>query len=353
MGVMVAQEDDIISIVQRVMIAAEKAHEAAVGDPKTPPCVSAATKRTLEATRPLLAFAHDSPKVRRRQSFTEFTTMLGEEMKEAAEEQLVVAERTLRKAKSLIEDHFLIDEAFRMLGPLTQDANRARDVHDLFNLTALLPVIFFDVLNWGCPNEYGMFCFDIFQREGLVNGFTRLWHGEAFIAFWWTTFIYFVLDLCWMVLLPDCVRSPGVIIKHHLVTLGYICVPKVHPQYGWLMGACMIVEVNTWFLIARRYFNKIGDKPFCTGVTLAKSLRLIAVSTWFYLTWFVIRLVIYPVLFIVISYEYYRHSTDTGTYFNLIAITPVMQITFIFLNVKWTIDLFRSKLKSTGAAKGL
>ena len=41
-------------------------------------------------------------------------------------------------------------EAFRMLGPLRQDSNLARDMHDWFNLLALLPVIYLNLRNWCC-----------------------------------------------------------------------------------------------------------------------------------------------------------------------------------------------------------
>eukprot|EP00928_Gymnodinium_smaydae_P048116 TRINITY_DN32151_c0_g1_i1.p1 TRINITY_DN32151_c0_g1~~TRINITY_DN32151_c0_g1_i1.p1 ORF type:complete len:407 (+),score=76.96 TRINITY_DN32151_c0_g1_i1:73-1221(+) len=357
------EREDLLESARRALAAAEAAHKAASVDAPTPAvAVSVATRKAVEELCSLVDALQQSPsgmyKRKQRQSFSDFATLLGEEMKEAAEEQVVEvkrkAERTLRKAKSLIEDHFHIDEAFRMLGPLAQDDNRARDVHDWFNLVALLPVIFFDVINWGCPDGS---CASLFSGNMLAN-FPRFWHGQAFETFWWTTFAYFVLDLGWMVLLPNCVRSPDVIIKHHVATIGYIFIPKLRPRYAWLMGACMIVEVNTWFLIARRSFNKLGDKPFAVGVTHAKSLRLLVVSSFFYLTWLLIRLVIYPFLLCVIIREWYLYSIEVGTPLNLIALCPALQCVFIFLNVKWTIDLVRSKLKSrpdgkSGPAKGL
>jgi len=270
-------------------------------------------------------------------------------VKEAAEESvqegIKYAERTIRKAKSLVEDHFQIDEAFRMLGPLRQDSNLARDMHDWFNLVALVPVIVLNLRNWSCSQ--GAFC-------GLLSSaLPSLWHGEVFIAFWWITFMYFVIDVMWMIVLPGCVRSPKVIIQHHVATIGYIMIPYLRPQYGWLMGACMLVEVNTWFLIARRSFNKNGDKPFTTGVALQKSVRLLLVSLCFYVSWFVIRLGFYPYLLVVIVLEWYKYSVQVGTPVNIIAITPIMQCIFIFLNIKWTTDLIRSKLKGRGASKGL
>merc|ERR1719330_579433 len=189
-------------------------------------------------------------------------------VEEYKEEGVRYAERSLRKAWSRIEEHFLIDEAFRMLGPLVHDSNLARDVHDWYNLVALLPVIVLTFLNFSCPGMDPYFC-------GVPSGVVTLpglWTGEHWEAFWWTTFFYFVVDLLFVVMLPHCVRSPQVIIGHHTATLLYIMVPKTQPKFAWLMGCCMTVEVNTWFLIARRTFNKLGEKPFMAGVSLRTSL---------------------------------------------------------------------------------
>lgn len=344
------EEDDFLEAARRTVAAAEEANKAACEDAGTPKTVRQLTTKSLEEAQAMLQAAIASPRFRKRQGLAEFATMLGEEVKEAAEESLQegieYAERTLRKAKSLVEDHFMIDDAFRMLGPLRQDSNLARDVHDWFNLVALLPVIVFNFWNWSCT---------AIPLCGLTTwtSVPSLWHGEHFSAFWWTTFAYFVIDALWMVLLPMCVRSPDVIIKHHIATLAYIFIPYNHPRFAWFMGANMIVEVNTWFLIARRSFNKNGDKMFSQGVPLTKSLRLLAVSSCFYVSWFVIRLGLYPLLLVLMVQAWWDYSSEVGSYLNIIGVTPVMQCIFIFLNVKWTIDLIRSKLKGRGTSKGL
>jgi len=345
------QDDEMVEAARRSVAAAEEASQAAETDPATPEAVRKLTLRVVQEAMAVLVFAESSPRNRRRQSVGEFTSLLGEELKEAAEESFNegkrYAERTLRQAKSLIEDHFQIDEAFRMLGPLRQDSNLARDVHDWFNLVALVPVIILNFSNWSCS--------DLRTVCGILGGVsvTEIWHGEAFLLFWWTTLAYFVLDILWMLILPQCVKSPKVILQHHFATIGYIIVPYIRPRYGYLMGSCMIVEVNTWFLIARRSFNKKGDKMFQPGVPLLKSLRLLAVSSCFYMSWFAIRLFFYPYLLIVIVQEWLKLSNEIGSLINIMTITPFMQLIFIFLNIKWTIDLIRSKLKGRGPGKGL
>mmetsp|Transcript_11009 Transcript_11009/g.19953 ORF Transcript_11009/g.19953 Transcript_11009/m.19953 type:complete len:361 (-) Transcript_11009:96-1178(-) len=351
------QEVELIKAAYRVRDAASTAEEAVSKAMKTstPPSknIYDLTAKTAEEAAELLQIVEAwASRRKERQTLAEFTTMLGEEVQEAAMESaregVKYAERRLLQARSLIEDHFNIDEAFVMLGPLRHNANLARDVHDWFNLVALLPVIAFNVANWSCYTGTLSIC-------GLTGGVNLpdLWHGEAYQTFWWVTCSYFIADLAFVIFLPQCVKSPGVIIKHHVATLAYICVPKLRPQYGWLMGACMIVEVNTWFLIARRSFNKNGDKMFQIGVSLAKSLRLLLVSSCFYVSWFVIRLGFYPYLLVVIWREWSLYSISVGSPLNILTVTPVIQCILIFMNAKWTIDLIRSKLKGRGPGKGL
>lgn len=142
----------LVSAARRAVAAAMETNEAAHADDLTPTAVKGPLERVLQESNAVLEAAETSS--RRRQTFAEFTTLLGEEIQEAAEESMSeatkAAERTLRQAKSLIEDHFHIDEAFRMLGPIRQDSNLARDVHDWFNLVALLPVIYLNLRNWCC-----------------------------------------------------------------------------------------------------------------------------------------------------------------------------------------------------------
>ena len=61
----------------------------------------------------------------------------------------------------------------------------------------------------------------------------------------------------------------GVIIQHHVATLLYLVFPYIYREDAWLMGACLIVEINTWLLIARRVFNKQGFTPWVSLIIFA------------------------------------------------------------------------------------
>ena len=262
-------------------------------------------------------------------------------------------EALVQRPRSVIEDHFLVDEAFRLLGPLHHDANFARDAHDWFNLVALVPITYLNCVNWTGDLWTDPLGATFFATGGVAS----LWHGRHFWAFLWVTVGYFVADLIWVTVLPKCVASPGTIVKHHVATLLYIvAVPLRLPEYGWCMGSCMAVELNTWFLIARRVFNKQGDAAwFSVGlhVPVVKSVRIKLISVLFYVTWFSIRCALYPYLVLEFARLYLSRAERVGTYFNTLLVAPLFQLVFVYLNTKWTIDLVRSKLKGKGPQKGL
>jgi len=210
----------------------------------------------------------------------------------------------------------------------------ARDTHDFFNLIVLIPIIVLNIMNW----NWDLLFFG--KKQNIADA----WTGEWFDLFFWTTVSYFVSDLIWVLLVPKCVKSPGVIIQHHVVTMLYLLVPFYRPHCRWCMGACMSVEINTWFLIARRVFNKQGFPPWIIDLSIV-SIRLKVISVGFYVTWFGIRVFLYPAMLYYLIKVYMKESTRSGTYVNIDLIPPVLQSVFCILNLKWTIDLIASKIR--------
>jgi hypothetical protein len=239
---------------------------------------------------------------------------------------------------ALLENHYRVDPKDHLVLPglPKYDNDFNRDAHDFFNLIVLVPVVILNMLNWN---------WDVlldFSSKGRSLKLIDAWTEEWFDLFWWVTLSYFVVDMVWVAWIPSCVRSPGTIIKHHIATLIYIMVPYKYSAARPFMGACMSVEINTWFLIARRIFNKQGFSPWVVQlpgtVSPSYSIRIKFISIFFYVTWISIRCVLYPFLlwyFAIMSMKSVRS-----------VYTAVLPIHFIFcvLNLRWTYDLCMSKI---------
>jgi len=173
----------------------------------------------------------------------------------------------------------------------------------------------------------------------------KTWTGDYFMEFWLFTMFYFVVDLLWICIIPRCVKSPTTIIQHHIATIIYLMVPYLYPQCQWCMGACLSVEINTWFLIARRVMNKLGLPSWTIKLPFIFSIRLKLISICFYISWVSIRCILYPIMMFPlwkISVKEYRR---TGSWMTLISLITPIHTVFCILNVKWTYDLFKSKLR--------
>jgi hypothetical protein len=64
-----------------------------------------------------------------------------------------------------------------------------------------------------------------------------------FQTFWWVTMAYFITDFAWIALDPICVKSPSVLLIHHVVAALYMLLPFHYPSTAPKMSYVMIVEV--------------------------------------------------------------------------------------------------------------
>jgi len=178
------------------------------------------------------------------------------------------------------------------------------------------------------------------KNQRLEDG----WTGEWFDLFFFSTISYFIADFFWIVIIPNSVKSPSVIIQHHIISMLYLLIPYYRSERRWCMGACMSVELNTWFLIARRVFNKQGFPPWTVNLSFV-SFKLKFISICFYITWFSLRCFLYPSLLIKFINIWLKETKKHGTYINIEIIPPIIQSMFCILNLKWTIDLISSKYR--------
>jgi hypothetical protein len=243
--------------------------------------------------------------------------------------------------KPLIEQHFRVQrnqETGRkevLPGAIKHEDDWARDSHDFFNLIVLIPIVALNVMNWNWE-----MLMNLKKKQTVADA----WTGEWFEMFFWTTLLYFVADLMWIISVPNSVKSPSVIIQHHIVTMLYILIPFFQPNVRWCMGACMSVEINTWFLIARRVFNKQGFPPWIIDLSFV-SIRIKLISIFFYVTWIGIRCFLYPVMMGYIFNRWVNESERTGRHLNIEMVPVVLHAIFCVLNLKWTYDLLTSKIR--------
>jgi hypothetical protein len=151
--------------------------------------------------------------------------------------------------------------------------------------------------------------------------------------------IYMIADFLFVVMIPNCVASPETIIIHHIITL----IGWNSPLYGefslsnWICFGTL-VEINTWFLIARRNF---------------KNSVLLNVS--FYISWFLFRTAMFPIVLYYFSFELLSFSShNEGSFLNSYLAVWLLMIFLNLLNGKWTYDLVNKAFsKSMTHSKGL
>jgi hypothetical protein len=242
--------------------------------------------------------------------------------------------------RRLLEDHYRVDyneheKRVVLPGVPKHDDDWARDSHDFFNLIVLIPVVALNVMNWN---------WDMILAMPKNISVANAWTGDFFHSFFSATLLYFVVDLLWIMIIPHCVKSPSTIIQHHTATMLYILIPYFRPEYRWCMGACMIVEINTWFLIARRVFNKQGFPPWIIDLSFV-SIRIKLISLFFYVTWIGIRCILYPYLLGPFVRAWLEHSEKVGTKWNIVMLCVPLHASFCLLNIKWSYELLMSKIR--------
>ena len=118
----------------------------------------------------------------------------------------------------------------------------------------------------------------------------------------------------------------------------YLLAPWYFPEYRWFMGAMLSVEINSWFLICRRVV-------YSNNSTAVHPHLATAVSAMFYLTWIVIRCILYPYFLVVFVKMAEKRVGETGVYFHKEMIFIVVHAALCALNLKWTYDLFTPIIK--------
>jgi hypothetical protein len=96
-------------------------------------------------------------------------------------------------------------------------------------------------------------------------GLSSIWAlcvGEQFFGnlLTWIGFIYISLDSLWLIVQPSIVKSPRMILGHHIATLLVLLDPLLQPSHSVYTSACLLVEARTYLLATLRSFFKRTDE---------------------------------------------------------------------------------------------
>lgn len=218
--------------------------------------------------------------------------------------------------------------------------------HDLFNLTTL-PLLIAALLHY-CYSIYIQPIPDIsslsespHSRATAASTHTHDSDPHSFLFLYCIGQLYFLVDMIWLILWPRSVSSPNVILIHHLLSsLGWL-IPLYVPVLGKWVASCFLVEINTFFLIARR--NLPESHPFLSSL----------IHSCFHLSWILLRLVLYPAIVYYFSFEVLNEFHLQRTLFNFYSFGWILVFSLTCLNLKWSYDLYFHQVTKKKLTEGL
>ena len=113
----------------------------------------------------------------------------------------------------------------------------------------------------------------------------------------------------------------------------------MYPQYYWFMGATLLVEISTWFIIARRVMHK-------SGISKRSIVLYWLISSFYYATWFLGRLILFPYLLFVCYKTWMGLVLENSSIYNVASIALITQSFLVMMCWKWTIDMLKNILES-------
>ena len=197
-------------------------------------------------------------------------------------------------------------------------------IHDFFNLI-VLPIIS-SVYVWHMLTLYSMPPDDdqitilSLPRE---SGNSLAW--RVLYGFFMT---YMLVDSVWVMLYPQAVASPKIIIVHHLVCITGFLLARGWTGWEFYASAGLCVEFNTFFLIAKRRFPSTRALYWLDN-----------------LTWIVTRLIMFPIvtwnsLCVWLWMSATFPAGRFGKYWNTGLLMTFFASSLMVLNLAWSKDKF-------------
>eukprot|EP01039_Chlorochromonas_danica_P007478 gene7478-8269_t len=202
---------------------------------------------------------------------------------------------------------------------------QSRDVkrHDLFNIFFLVVVVFLVVRYLTIATDWSLL------------GTSHI--GENYQKEYWIIqyafFLYVLIDALWIYLIPTCtMQPPSLILIHHAITLVVASTPFFIPQFSWHLAIGMTAEFTTIFLAMKRMLPR-GSWPYFLS------------NLFFYLSWILVRVIVYPTMSVFITYEYVRYSESIGSYVNFVIPAWTAQVMLTALSLYWTVNMLNMVFK--------
>ena len=214
---------------------------------------------------------------------------------------------------------------------------RMNFLHDWYNILTLPGV--------RCANIFHIkACYDAPSDPDPLTIFslTRVSNSGYFSVIWWVFLVYILIDTMWLLIYPRSVVAPGPILIHHFTLITAWLIIFAWPGYEFYMSASLLVEVSTFFLIAKRQATR--------GTMLHSCLVL-----GDHISWITVRSLGVPLMnyngFHIWKYLSAIKCADENSvslrcYWNSGLFTVVAGTAISIQNLMWTMDKYFNK-KST------
>ena len=140
-------------------------------------------------------------------------------------------------------------------------------------------------------------------------------------------FVYLLVDAIWIIIEPRCVKAGSLgIVLHHILTIILLPIPLYIPHFRRHLAGAGLLELNTLFLILRRN-------------TIKKSISYHFCHYAFLFTWFILRVIMLPVLTYYLMTEYINFSENIKSFYNYHVVPPVVLAGLTLMSAFWTYDI--------------
>ena len=197
-------------------------------------------------------------------------------------------------------------------------------VHDQFNIFALIIIITADILYIVKTTELSSF------------GITKSDSGEENVLallLLASFFIYLSIDAIWVLVEPRSVKASTGIVLHHILTIILLPIPTYIPLFRRHLAGAGLLELNTFFLILRRN-------------TCKKSVLYHLCHYAFLFTWFILRVIMLPVLTFYLLKEYINFSEKIKSFYNPHVVPPVVLAGLTLMSAFWTYDIMLKLIRN-------